>query len=734
MGSLLLAAAAMVGCDEGAGTGFGGPPPTSPGMGAIAGNVDVRFGAAGQAAVAPDGLPSGGVADLFPDREAARFAPGEIVVGYDDAQGLAQAGATLTVQGATLRRAGSNAVLDTVVWRDPTLDAAATLEVAAELASRPGIAFAEPNAIVERQATPNDPFYVRQWHYDAIGLPAAWDLTTGSSDVVSAVVDTGILWRDGDGSATHPDLAGKVLPGYDFVADPRSGGDGDGRDADPHEEFAKDTSDHGSHVAGTIAASTNDGRGVAGVDWNGRILPVRALGVNGSGYSTDIVDGVLWAAGFDVDGVPRNPHPADVINLSLGSERGCSQLEQRAYDRVREETEAIVVVAAGNENIEAERFAPANCRNVLTVGATGYGGVRAPYSNYGAGIDVVAPGGNLSVDADGNGDADGVLSTVYDRGGDGMTYRYFEGTSMAAPHVAGVAALMRSVDPNVGADAVRAILTDTARPLNDSLCGAGCGAGLIQADAALRALDPDAGAPAPDVPGTLTFAPSRIDLGASASGREVTLRNVSDTPVTYDATYFFESDANPGKLPNGAIYVEPYPLEGTLAPGASTRVEIGVNRSSVPTDGFYEFAVEIVVDGVPEYLYGSFEQGTDVAPSLSGPMLVAGFRYPADGGEPEVGGGTQRAGAFDTYRFDAAPGTYQVIGWSDENGNGEVDGGDYLGVHDGWVTVTPGGTRAGVDVVLEPTAALEAANADGPSLGDAQRAALERALRASRDR
>lgn len=731
--ALVVAALVGVACDEG--TSVGGTPtlPPPPGMGAISGTVEVAFGTAGTAAVEAEGLTWGGDADLFPDRDVGRIVPGEIVVGYDDAAGLAQAGATVAVQGATLQRAASLDALAVALWRDGTLDADRTREVAAELASRPGIAFAEPNPVVEMQAVPNDTWYERQWHYEAIGLPDAWDVTTGDPNVVSAVVDTGILWREGDASATHPDLAGKVLPGYDFIQDPRAGGDGDGRDDDPHEVFDKDTSDHGSHVAGTIAASTNDGRGVAGVDWNGRILPVRALGVTGAGSGFDIVEGVLWAAGFDVDGVPRNPHPADVINLSLGSERSCSAMEQRAYDRVRRDADAIVVVAAGNDDIEAERYAPASCRNVLTVGATGYGGVRAPYSNYGAGIDVVAPGGNLRTRLNGSGDVDGVLSTVYDRDAGEMSVAYFQGTSMATPHVAGVAALMRAVDPDVSADEVRAILTDTATPLSDAQCAEGCGAGLIRADRAVRALDPSGGTAPPEVPGSLTFRPTRLDIGATGSGKVVTLTNVSDAPVRYRAETFFTSRANPARLPDGSIYVDPFPLDDVLAPGAQAQVEMGVKRGLVPADGFYEFAIQIVVDGVPEYLYGSFEQGTDVAPTLSGPMVVAGFRYPDDGGEPEVGGVQQSGSPLDAFRFDATPGTYQVIGWSDENDDGEIDEGDYVGIHPNWVTVRSGLEQRGVDVTLEPALALDAARADGASRDAVLRDALERVVRERRE-
>ena len=220
-----------------------------------------------------------------------------------------------------------------------------------------------------------------------------------------AVIDSGVL-------PGHPDLAPKLLPGYDFVEADFSG-DGDGRDGDPTDPGG---SFHGSHVAGTAAAATNNGVGVAGVSWGARLLPVRVLGVEaGAGTLADAIDGILWSVGASVPGVPRNPNPADVLNLSLGGPFLCSQAQgfQEAFYRAAA-AGASVVVAAGNDNDDASYFTPSSCGGVLVVGATTFRNERAPYSNFGARLDVMAPGGNLNEDADGDGFPDGVLSSVFD--------------------------------------------------------------------------------------------------------------------------------------------------------------------------------------------------------------------------------------------------------------------------------------------------------------------------------
>src|SRR5690625_4717737 len=195
---------------------------------------------------------------------------------------------------------------------------------------------------------------------------------------------------------------------------------------------------HGSHVAGTIAAATNNNEGVAGVNWHASILPVRVLG-QGGGSMLDVYEGMMWAAGLSISGVPDNPNPARIINMSLGVSNPCEPGVQAFIQQVLQQG-VIVVVAAGNAGEDAANMQPANCPGVITVGAVDIGNSRAPYSNYGTVIDVMAPGGYMEEDLNKDGYPDGVLSINY---GDyqapyGMNYVFEHGTSMAAPHVSGL--------------------------------------------------------------------------------------------------------------------------------------------------------------------------------------------------------------------------------------------------------------------------------------------------------
>jgi serine protease len=353
------------------------------------------------------------------------------------------------------------------------------------------VVFVEEDKIMKHFYEPGDggsikdQQYSSQWHYfesnGGVNLPAAWDLTRGSSSTVVAVIDTGITG--------HSDLNSKVLPGADLISDPYFANDGGGRDSDPsdpgdwvqfgdlcYQGFATNSSWHGTHIAGTIAASTGNGIGVSGVNWNAKILPVRVLGKCG-GYESDIADGIRWAAGQSVAGLSANPNPAKVINLSLGGVGGCSFTMQSAVDEANKRG-AIVVVAAGNDNADLnfQAYSPANCRGVLVVGASNRDGSRSYYSNHGSKVDLVAPGG----------DHLGAVLSTHNGGSTAPgfeSYSSMSGTSMSAPHVAGIASLMLAVRPGLYPAQLREILRNTAQsfPWGSSCNSSICGHGIVDA-------------------------------------------------------------------------------------------------------------------------------------------------------------------------------------------------------------------------------------------------------------
>ncbi|MGC1378291.1 MAG: S8 family serine peptidase [Anaerolineales bacterium] len=383
--------------------------------------------------------------------------------------------------------------------------------MAARLTALPEVASAEPDRIMYPTLdpldgassaaflTPNDPRYVQQWDLKGtwgINAPAAWDATTGSGSVVVAVIDTGITH--------HAEFVGRTVPGYDFVYDPRVGNDGSGRDSDPSDPgdwitrtenkgslfggFFRgcpihDSSWHGTHTSGTIAATGNNGLGVAGINWNSKIEMVRVLGKCG-GYSSDVLDGMRWAAGLSVPGVPANAHPAKVLSISLGGPGGCDKTYQTGINEIVA-AGSVVVVAAGNSAADAGGFSPANCNGVIAVAATGPAGDLTYYSNFGAKVKISAPGGEQSY----YNDPHGILSTLNtgSRGPVADTYVNYQGTSMATPHVSGVVSLLFSLYPNLTPAQVLKILQGSATAFpSGGVCNTSkCGAGIVNAGAAI---------------------------------------------------------------------------------------------------------------------------------------------------------------------------------------------------------------------------------------------------------
>lgn len=627
------------------------------------------------------------------------FVLGDILVAYRD--GLTpQAKSVETLSGARLQVIRETALPATLLLRADGADAAATLAAIAELQADPNVRYAQPNYWLRTLATPNDPLYSFQWHYSAINLPQAWDVTTGDASVVVAVVDTGILYSQSNPSLRHPDFGARILPGYDFISNPTTANDGGGRDPDPFdvgdEEFFQ-SSYHGSHVAGTIGATTNNNLGVAGVDWRARILPIRVLGIDG-GSMLDVMEGTLWAAGFAVTGVPANPTPAHVINLSLGGGSPCSPFEQQAFSQIRNNTpqNAIVVVAAGNENDDAWEYSPASCADVITVGATETRGFRAPYSNYGTRIDVMAPGGDVGVDRNNDTYADGILSLYRSDDTEEWDYIFYEGTSMAAPHVAGVLALMKGIDLNLSFGDALSTLKATATPLTQTACGnpsSFCGAGLIDAQAAVMAVSQGL-VPTP-TEGDIAITPSELNFGAFATSLTVTLQNTSSTALTWALT-LDTAPNNPGPIPPGAVMANP--SSATLAGNGTQNVIISLDRALLASFGQYAFDLVFTVGTANARLPVTFSKAPAVSLSPQGPMIIAAF---LDDNELSDSGYYFSDDAFTSYSFSALAGPNYIIAWSDENDNFKVDEGDFVGFYPVNAMVSDYQVVDGVDVVLE---------------------------------
>ena len=426
----------------------------------------------------------------------------------------------------------------------------ATFDMLRKLRSDSAVEYAEPNYIRRAAAAePTDPFYQYQWHYRAINLPQAWAVagaTPGAGTIV-AVIDTGIL-------KGHPDLAGQLTDGYDFIsnatnsADNQSAGTFGDIDNDPEDpgdgSRPGESSYHGTHVAGTIAAATNNGVGVAGIAWNAKIMPLRVLGKQG-GSDTDIIEAMKYAARLPNASGNVPPIKADVINMSLGG-AGRSATTQQVITAVRNEG-VIIIAAAGNENTSTPSY-PASYDSVVSVSAVGYDLKRAPYSNFGSTIDVSAPGGDTSVDLNGDRFADGVLSTLKDDSSTPPRFNYvfYQGTSMAAPHVAGVVALMRGVnaqmtplqfDQLLDGSLGKKITIDLGQPGRDNFFGHG----LIDAGRAVSAAKELGGGPPPSG-SVLSVSVATLDFDSYLNAATVSINNggtgnLTITSITADQSW-----------------------------------------------------------------------------------------------------------------------------------------------------------------------------------------------------
>lgn len=490
---------------------------------------------------------------------AARFASNDLIVKFRERTGSVSAlSVTNTYAGQLSHQDFSRASL--LQLDTPTLSAASlgvsslstadrhalaqtrTLRTLKDLRARPDVEYAELNYLSQAQATSNDPGLAEQWHFRNINLPQAWDITTGlaTPPVIVAVIDTGVYLE-------HPDLADKLVAGYDFISDAGRSRDGDGIDDNPDDPGDSGepgvSSFHGTHVAGIVAASSNNGEGGAGVSWHAQIMPLRVLGTGG-GEDYDIIQAIRFAAGLPNDSETFPERRADIINLSLGGygqDLEGSQAYQGAIDAARA-AGVIVVAGAGNDDSSIPFF-PASLHGVISVSASNSENGRASYSNYGPMIDVAAPGGDFEVD-------DGIYSTWVDdfSGVREPSYASWTGTSMAAPHVAGVLALMKAVHPGLTPADVDAVLAagSLTRDIGVSGRDNSFGFGLIDAEkAVLEAERLAAGGAVPPVAFRLQAQPymlaaSSLD-NAPVPDDQIILRNLGSAPGTVQSVTVDES-------------------------------------------------------------------------------------------------------------------------------------------------------------------------------------------------
>jgi serine protease len=487
--------------------------------------------------------------------------------------------AGIAADGLQLLRSAGN---EQIYSFDRTLSPGEMETAQQRISSLDGVATVEEDRLAFADATPNDPYWyctnsatcspVAQMYelmdhkdnvYEGIDAEHAWDLTTGSSSIRVAVLDTG--------SQDHPDMAGRWMNGYDFISVPELSGDGNGWDSDPHDvgyqasyQGSSPARWHGLHVAGTIGAIANNNYGVVGVNWQSPVMPVRVLGWGG-GYFSDIASAIQWSAGIHVDGVPDNPNPVRVINMSLGGSGSCPSYLQNAIDQATD-AGTIVVAAAGNNASDVSNFAPANCDHVIRVANYKYTTPvdKDSSSNYGALITISGPGRSIP-------------STVYtgttSLGSPAIGYK--TGTSMASPHVAGVVSLMLSVNPSLSFSEVETILKTTAKPFPaSSSCvtmGNVCGAGIVNAYAAVSAVELTLGsAPQPEI---VSLLPLTADVRDAI---HLTLKGSKLNPLNPPNVYLVaQNGGNEISLGMGAV----------ASDGQSVQVEIPANTA--PTGSYW---------------------------------------------------------------------------------------------------------------------------------------------------
>jgi len=458
---------------------------------------------------------------------SGELVPGEVLVKFKSDAPPAGVRAALSAQ--DVRTVGEVPALGVQRLRVPE---GREMAIIAALRHHPLVEYAEPNYIIRAVLDPNDPFFAYQWSLTRIGAPQAWDVTTGSSDLTITIVDSGI-------DLDHPDLSGKIIPGYDYL----------NGDWDPDDDYG-----HGTHVAGIAAAWTNNGLGVAGVSWGARLMALKVLDAGGSGTYADVASAVTYAAN----------HGAKIINLSLGGDYD----SQTLHDAViyAHNAGCVLAAATGNDGGSVVLY-PAQYAEALAVAATGSTDQRAWFSNYGPEVDVAAPGV-------------GIYSTYLGGG-----YTSMDGTSMAAPHVAGLAALIWSEYPGYTNDQVEGRIERTALDLGAAGWDRYYGYGRIDAQAAL--CTPDLGASPPSI---AFLADDTTD--PMLSSQTVSVLNTGCDPLTWTAVI----------SPSTATWLSATSLSGTATKTSPGSISLSASKSGL---SYGTYNAQLVINTTQTTVWGN---------------------------------------------------------------------------------------------------------------------------------